>query len=166
MNANDSNYNPLFMQRAIALSETAYKTGKGLPIGCVIVKAGKIVGEGHNEIFYRKNPTSHGEMMAIENACARSGNILLEDCELYTTLEPCPMCLGAIYWAKISVVYFANTSSQASEIGFDDSFLFEELIKKPLYRKIPGFHKNNAAAFKVMQDWKMLGTENAQPWQG
>lgn len=158
------NYNPAFMKRAIELSEQAYKSGKGLPIGCVIVKDGQIIGEGHNEIFHRNNPTAHGEMVAIENSCKQSGQILLEGCELYTTLEPCPMCLGAIYWAKISIVYFANTGAQAAEVGFDDPFIFEELAKRPDQRRIPGLHKNDDEALKVLKDWKALGINGKQPW--
>ena len=89
-------YNEKFIQRAIELSLVAYKSGKGLPIGCVIVKDNKIIGEGHNEIFFRTNPTAHGEMVAVENACKNLGSLSLNDCIIYSTLEPCPMCLAAI----------------------------------------------------------------------
>lgn len=157
-------YNDLFMQRAIELSEIAYTSGKGLPIGCVIVKDGRIVGEGHNEIFHRTNPTSHGEMVAIEDACKRSGNLLLEGCELYTTLEPCPMCLGAIYWAKVKVVYFANTNDDAAAVGFDDSFIFEEFAKQPQERKIPMFAVRSDGAMKILTDWKSRNIPASQPW--
>lgn len=158
-------YNPHFMQRAIALSELSYKSGKGLPIGCVIVRDGKIIGEGHNEIFIRKNPTAHGEMVAIEDACKNIADLSLAGCEIYTTLEPCPMCLGAIYWANITTIYYANTVKQAVEVGFDDSFIFEEFLKKPEQRKIPSSHVNNAEAIKVLKDWLMLGKDAAQPHQ-
>lgn len=96
----NNKYNEIFMQRAIELSQIAYKSGKGLPIGCVIVKDNVIIGEGHNEIFSRTNPTSHAEMVAIENTCNNLGSLTLNDCAIYTSLEPCPMCLAAIYWAK------------------------------------------------------------------
>lgn len=158
------NYNPEFMKRAILLSEMAYKSGEGLPIGCVIVKNGQIIGEGYNEIFLRKNPTSHGEMVAIENACKNTGDLQLSDCEMYTTLQPCPMCLGAIYWSKLSVVYFANTSENASQVGFDDSFIFEEFRKETEKRKIPMFSKNNPEAMKVLQEWKSRDIKAFQPW--
>jgi tRNA(Arg) A34 adenosine deaminase TadA len=159
-----SNYNSTFMQRAIELSDIAYKSGKGLPIGCVIVKDGKIVGEGHNEIFSRNNPTSHGEMVAIENACKQLGHLQLEDCDLYTTLQPCPMCLGAIYWAKLRTVYFANSNKDAAEVGFDDSFIFEEFKLEPEKRKIPVLGNYNAEAMNVLKAWKAQGVSAAQPW--
>lgn len=158
------NYNPEFMKRAILLSEIAYQSGKGLPIGCVIVKNGEIIGEGHNEIFLRNNPTAHGEMVAIENACKNLENLQLEDCEMYTTLQPCTMCLGAIYWAKLSVIYYANNNKNASEVGFDDSFIFEEFQVLPEKRKIPMYDKNNLAAMKVLQDWKSKNVSACQPW--
>lgn len=160
----NTNYNPEFMKRAILLSEIAYKSGKGLPIGCVIVRNGQIIGEGHNEIFLRNNPTSHGEMVAIENACKNIHDLQLANCEMYTTLEPCPMCLGAIYWAKLSVVYYANTNKNASEAGFDDSFIFEEFKLSPEKRKIPLLGKNDPEAMKILQDWKLKNTPASQPW--
>jgi guanine deaminase len=161
---NKDNYNPEFMKRAIMLSEIAYKSEKGLPIGCVIVRNGKIIGEGHNEIFSRNNPTAHGEMVAIENACKNIGDLQLADCEMYTTLQPCPMCLGAIYWAKLSVIYYANNNENASEAGFDDSFIFEEFQVSPEKRKIPMYDKNNSEAMKVLQDWKSKNISASQPW--
>lgn len=164
MTTSTTNYNPEFMKRAIALSELAYTSGKGLPIGCVIVRNGEIIGEGHNEIFLRNNPTSHGEMVAIENACKNSGELQLADCELYTTLEPCPMCLGAIYWAKVSVVYYANTNKNASEVGFDDSFIFEEFKLPPEKRKILMLNKHNSEAINVLKEWKAKNSSASQPW--
>lgn len=161
----NDNYEERFMQRAIELSEIAYKSGKGLPIGCVIVKDGKIVGEGHNEIFLRTNPTSHGEMVAIENACKNIGNLQLSDCEMYTTLEPCPMCLGAIYWAKLKAVYYANTNKNAAEVGFDDSFIFKEFAKAPEHRFISMYSKNNADAMRVLRNWQSENIPASQPWQ-
>jgi guanine deaminase len=158
------NYEEKFMERAVELSEIAYKSGKGLPIGCVIVRNGIIVGEGHNEIFLRINPTSHAEMVAIENACTQLGDLQLTDCEMYTTLEPCPMCLGAIYWAKLRVIYFANTNKNASEVGFDDSFIFEEFNKSPEKRKIPMIKTNNIGAMKILKEWQSKNLPASQPW--
>lgn len=158
------NYNPRFMARAVELSELSYKSGKGLPIGCVIVRNGEIIGEGHNEIFLRNNPTSHGEMVAIEDACKRSGDLQLEDCELYTTLQPCPMCLGAIYWAKISKVYYANTNEDAASVGFDDSFIFEEFKKQPEQRQIPMLSVKSEEALKVLKTWQSSNLPASQPW--
>lgn len=160
----DANYNEIFMQRAVALSEIAYQTGKGLPIGCVVVKNGVIVGEGHNEIFARINPTAHGEMVAIENACKNTGNLQLSDCDLYTTLEPCPMCFGAIYWAKVRTVYYANNAGDASEVGFDDSFIFKQLVKPKEEQIIPMINVKFALAKKVLADWKLKELNASQPW--
>jgi tRNA(Arg) A34 adenosine deaminase TadA len=158
-------YNDKFMQRANDLSEIAYVGGKGLPIGCVIVKNGDIIGEGHNEIFHRNNPTSHAEMVAIENACNQTGNLQLEGCEMYTTLEPCPMCLGAIYWAKLDVVYFANTNEDASEVGFSDNFIFEELNKPPEKRKIQILNMTNSNANRILKEWALKNIPALQPWE-
>lgn len=159
-------YDPTFMQRAIELSELSYKSGKGLPIGCVIVKSGEIIGEGHNEIFLRKNPTAHGEMVAIENACRYLNDLLLNDCDMYTTLQPCPMCLGAIYWAGLRAVYYANTNKDAANAGFDDSFIFEEFKIEPEKRKIPMKSVRSEEAMRVLKAWKALGQNAAQPWSG
>lgn len=153
------------MQRAIELSQIAYESGKGLPIGCVIVKDNKIIGEGHNEIFSRTNPTAHGEMVAIENACKNLGDLALIDCAIYTTLEPCPMCLGAIYWAKLDVIYFANSNEMASKIGFDDSFIFDEIKLQPEKRKIPMFKKEYKEAIEILKDWKSKELPSSQPWE-
>jgi guanine deaminase len=152
-------YHPAFMQRAIALSETAYKSGKGLPIGCVIVKDGAIVGEGHNEIFLRNNPTAHAEMVAIENACKNSGNLQLTGCELYTSLEPCPMCFGAIYWAGIQAVYFAATGADAITAGFADLHIAGEFHKPRAEQRIPMHHAPDPLALNVLQDWKRINPD-------
>lgn len=153
------------MQRAIELSELAYLSRKGLPIGCVIVKNGKIIGEGHNEIFFRKNPTSHAEMVAIENACKQIDDLQLENCEMYTTLEPCPMCLGAIYWAKLKIVFFANTVAKSLEAGFNDQFIFKELLTAPKKRQIPMIQFEDENATKILMEWKAKGNDNSQPWK-
>ncbi|MBL7933117.1 MAG: nucleoside deaminase [Bacteroidia bacterium] len=160
----ENTYNPLFMQRAIELSEIAYKSGKGLPIGCVIVRDGTVIGEGHNEIFIRKNPTAHGEMVAIEDACRKLNDLQLEGCDIYTTLEPCPMCFGAIYWSKLKNVYFANSREEASYAGFDDSFIFDQLHLKGSKQRIPMHHVKNEIAFKVLENWKSENLPASQPW--
>lgn len=162
----DSNYNDTFMQRAIELSEIAYKSGKGLPIGCVIVKNGQIIGEGHNEIFLRKNPTAHAEMVAIERACAHNADLQLAECELYTTLEPCPMCFGAIYWAKLKTVYFANSKQEATQAGFDDSFILQQLRARPDKQLIPMLHLENRRALTVLKEWLSKEIPASQPWSG
>jgi len=160
----DQNYDAAYMLRAIELSELAYKSGKGLPIGCVITKNGKIIGEGHNEVFQRMNPTAHAEMVAIEKACGQTESVQLSGCELYTTVEPCPMCLAAIYWAKIDKVYYANTSSQVEPFGFDDSFIFDELRKNAAERQIGYLHVTEPTAFHVIEKWKDADDAAAYPW--
>lgn len=164
MTERDRAQHAAFMARAIELSETAWKSGKGLPIGCVIVRNGEIIGEGHNEIFVRNNPTAHGEMVAIEQACKNTGELQLKDADLYTTLEPCPMCFGAIYWAGIKTVYYANTCKDAAEAGFDDSFIFREINKAPDQRAIPFCHVQHAKAMEVLREWKAKALPASQPW--
>ena len=164
----NNKYNEIFMNKAIELFKTAYKSGKGLPIGCVIVKDNKIIGEGHNEIFSRTNPTSHAEMVAIENACNNLGSLVLTDCVIYTTLEPCPMCLSAIYWAKLKVIYFANSNETASKIGFDDSFIFDEIKLQPEERKILMIKKDHSKAIEILKEWQskeISSSSSSKPWK-
>lgn len=160
----DQNYNPKYMLRAIELSEIAYKSGKGLPIGCVITRNGEIIGEGHNEVFQRLNPTAHAEMVAIERACKKAESVQLSGCELYTSVEPCPMCLSAIYWAKIDQIYYVNTSQQVAEFGFDDSFIFDELRKNAEERKIKSVPVSEPNARYVLERWKDADDAAAYPW--
>ncbi len=164
-NMENKSYDKKFMQRAIELSEQGYVSGKGLPIGCVIVKNGQIVGEGHNEIFVRKNPTAHAEMVAIEEACKNLSDLQLSECEMYTTLEPCPMCFSAIYWAKLKTVFFANTKKEGSDVGFDDSFIFEQMQKPANMQMISMHHYKEEAALNILKDWKAKDLNAAQPWK-
>src|SRR5690606_13747670 len=110
---------------------------EGGPFGCVIVKDDKIVGRGNNSVTSLNDPTAHAEVMAIREACKNLDTFQLTDCEIYTSCEPCPMCLGAIYWARPKVVYFANTRIDAANIGFDDSFIYDEISADISQRKIP-----------------------------
>jgi guanine deaminase len=160
----DQNYNPKYMLRAIELSEMAYKSGKGLPIGCVITRNGEMIGEGHNEVFQRLNPTAHAEMVAIERACKKAESVQLSGCELYTSVEPCPMCLSAIYWAKIDKIYYVNTSQQVAEFGFDDSFIFVELRKNAEERRIRSLQVSEPNARYVLERWKDADDAAAYPW--
>ncbi|MCC6516290.1 MAG: nucleoside deaminase [Chitinophagales bacterium] len=144
----------MFMKRAIELSKMALQTGKGGPFGCVIVKDGKIVGEGHNQVTSTNDPTAHAEVVAIRNACKNLNSFQLEGCEVYTSCEPCPMCLGAIYWARPSKVYFANTREDAKQIGFDDSFIYDEIPLSISHRKIPMLSMNRNQALLVFEEWK------------
>lgn len=125
------------MQRAIALATENVRTGRGGPFGCVVVKDGEIVAEGMNLVTSTNDPTAHGEVVAIRRACEKLGTFSLEGCEVYTSCEPCPMCLAALYWSRCAAIYYGNTAADAAAVGFDDSFLYDE-VKKPLeQRAIP-----------------------------
>jgi len=116
-----------FMQKAIALSIDNVKQNKGGPFGAVIVKNGEIIATGANCVTSENDPTAHAEVTAIRNACKVLNSFQLDDCEIYTSCEPCPMCLGAIYWARPKAVYYGNTKADAAEINFDDQFIYDEL---------------------------------------
>ena len=120
-----------FMREAIALSLTNIKTCKGGPFGAVIVKNGEIIARGANNVTSTNDPTAHAEVVAIRQACEHLQTFQLTGCEIYASCEPCPMCLGAIYWARLDKLYYANTKTDAAAINFDDKFIYEEL-KKPL----------------------------------
>lgn len=117
-----------FMRRAIQLSEEKMQAGCGGPFGAVVVKDGKIIGEGWNQVTSTNDPTAHAEVVAIRQACQHIGDFSLNGCELYTSCEPCPMCLASIYWARIDKVYYGNSREDAASIGFDDDFLYRELV--------------------------------------
>ena len=116
-----------FIDAAIQLAHNSVNSLHGGPFGAVIVKDNKIIGQGNNQVTNNNDPTAHAEIEAIRDACKNIGHFSLEGCTLYSSSEPCPMCLSAIYWARIDTVYYANTYQQASEIGFDDQFIFKEL---------------------------------------
>lgn len=126
-----------FMRRAIQLGQEGAAAGDGGPFGALIVRDGQIVGEGWNRVVATHDPTAHGEIVAIRDATARLATFSLEGCELYTSGQPCPMCLSAIYWARIERVYYGFTVEQAAEIGFDDRFIFDELALPIERRAIP-----------------------------
>ncbi|PYT98501.1 MAG: tRNA-specific adenosine deaminase [Acidobacteria bacterium] len=142
-----------FMARAVQLSIDNVRSGRGGPFGAVVVRDGKIIAEGVNRVTSANDPTAHAEVLAIRQACANLGVYHLEDCELYTSCEPCPMCLGAIYWAHLSRLYFANTAADAAEIGFDDSFLYGELKKPHLQRRIPTVQIMREEALAGFRAW-------------
>jgi len=143
-----------FMQRAIELSAIGMQSDKGGPFGCVIVKDGQIIAEGYNQVTSTNDPTAHAEVVAIRNACEQLKSFQLDGCELYTSCEPCPMCLGAIYWARPEKVYYANTREDAANIGFDDSFIYDELTAEIKDRKIPMLPLGRAEARSVFEAWK------------
>ena len=120
-----------FMREAIRLSERNMETNEGGPFGAVVVKNGQIIGRGNNRVLASNDPTAHAEVVAIREACTALGSFQLDGCEIYCSCEPCPMCLGAIYWARPEKIYFANTKVDAAEIGFDDQFIYEE-IERPI----------------------------------
>lgn len=141
------------MQRAIELSIKGSSEGKGGPFGAVVVKNGVIVGEGHNQVISTNDPTAHAEVVAIREACKNLGTFQLSDCELYTSCEPCPMCLGAIYWARPARVYFANTREDAAIAGFDDAFIYDEIPLPLAERKIEMIPLGREEAQKAFQLW-------------
>ena len=141
-----------FMARAIELSIESVNTGGG-PFGSVIVKDEKIIAEGSNKVTSTNDPTAHGEIVAIRKACKSLNNFNLSGCELYSTCEPCPMCLSAIYWAHIDKVYYANTRDDAKKIDFDDSLIYSELLKNVKIRKIPMAQMMREEALKAFELW-------------
>lgn len=141
------------MQEAIALSLNGIKQNEGGPFGCVIVKGNKIVGRGNNKVTSLNDPTAHAEIVAIRDACKNLNTFQLEDCEVYTSCEPCPMCLGAIYWARPKVIYFANNREDAAKIGFDDSMIYEEMNTEIEKRKIPIINLGRENALKIFEEW-------------
>ena len=144
--------NNKFMKRAIELSITSVNNGTG-PFGAVIVKDKKIISEGFNSVTLTNDPTSHAEIVAIRAACKSLNKFSLDEYDLYTTCEPCPMCLSAIYWARIKTIYYANTRSDAQEIDFDDSLIYEELKKNIKERKIPMYQIMRDEALKAFEMW-------------
>ncbi len=147
-------YQKEFMMEAIELSKKCLETGKGGPFGAVVVKEGKIVGRGSNHVTLDNDPTAHAEVMAIRDACRNLKTFQLTGCEIYTSCEPCPMCLGAIYWARPERIYFAANQNDAADAGFDDSFIYDEIAIEPQDRKIPSTQENRAEAVNVFQLWK------------
>jgi tRNA(Arg) A34 adenosine deaminase TadA len=143
-----------YLERAIELSKQGMAGGKGGPFGCVVVRGDEIVGEGINRVTSTNDPTAHAEVVAIRNACEKMGSFQLTDCEVYTSCEPCPMCLGAIYWARPARVVYANTKEEAAAIEFDDDFIYHEITAKMSDRKIPFIHHPHPAAKAVFEAWK------------
>jgi guanine deaminase len=126
-----------FIRAALRMAERSLQKNSGGPFGCVIVKEGKILSRGNNSVTDRRDPTAHAEVMAIRRACRKLNSFQLTGCEMYCSCEPCPMCLGAIYWARPSKVYFAATRKDAAAAGFDDDFIYHEILTEHMSRKIP-----------------------------
>ena len=142
------------MRRAIELSVCNVHSGNGGPFGAVVVKDDAIVGEGTNQVLAANDPSAHAEVVAIRAACQKLKTFQLSDCEVYTSCEPCPMCMGLIYWARPRIVYYANTADDAARIGFDDAFIYHELTLPSSQRSIPIqqiFREEAQAAFDAWQ---------------
>jgi guanine deaminase len=142
-----------FMRRAIELAQAGIDANDGGPFGCVVVKDGEIVGEGNNSVTSTNDPTAHAEIVAIREACRNLNSFQLEDCVIYTSCEPCPMCLGAIYWARPRRVFFACTREDAARAGFDDDFIYEEIALPIAERRIKTDFLLRDEGLEVFQNW-------------
>ena len=145
-----------YLKQAIALALKGVEEGAGGPFGCIIVKDEKIVGKGYNRVTSDNDPTAHAEVVAIRDACKQLGSYQLDGCTLYTSCEPCPMCLGAIYWARPQRVLYAATRFTAADAGFDDDFIYKEINLKDSERKIPFIHYEDEDAQEAFEYWKRL----------
>jgi guanine deaminase len=145
--------NPEFLRRAIELAIQNVETGRGGPFAAVIVRDGKIVGEGVNTVTTGNDPTAHGEVNAIRAACTALGTFTLAGCELYTSCEPCPMCLAASYWARLDAIYYGSSAADAAKAGFDDAFLYEEFRKSQPARALPATQLLAQEAWAAFAAW-------------
>lgn len=151
--------NEELMRRAIELSENSVQNGGG-PFGAVIAKNGEIVAEGSNKVTIDNDPTAHAEVCTIRNACQKLGTFDLSGCVIYTSCEPCPMCFGAIYWAHLDKIYYANDRKDAGKIGFDDDFIYEEIALEPQYRKKPSEILLRNEAINAFKMWTLKDDKN------
>ena len=142
-----------WIKRATELARSGMESGDGGPFGCVIVKDGQMVAEGWNRVLAQKDPTAHAEIVAIRRACEVLGDFQLTDCDLYTSCEPCPMCLGAIYWARPDRVIYSATRADAKKAGFDDELIYREIGRAAAERKIPFEHLPYDEACRVFDLW-------------
>ena len=145
--------NPEFLRRAIALATENVTSGAGGPFAAVIVRDGRIVGEGVNAVTAGNDPTAHGEVNAIRAAAKAMGTFLLSGCELYTSCEPCPMCLAAAYWARLDAVYYGACAADAARAGFDDAFLYGEMRKDAAERRMPSAQLLGDEAWASFAAW-------------
>jgi len=143
----------VFMQRAIDLANEGMSSNAGGPFGAVVVKDGEIIAEGFNRVTSTNDPTAHAEVVAIRRACEKLGTFQLDDCVVYTSCEPCPMCLGAIYWARPKAVFFACNKVDAAKIDFDDQFIYDELDKEMENREIKFYKLMRNEALTVFNKW-------------
>jgi tRNA(Arg) A34 adenosine deaminase TadA len=143
-----------YMRRAIALSREKMNAGEGGPFAAVIVRDGRVIGEGWNQVTSSNDPTAHAEIVAIRHACAAVGSFSLAGSVIYASCEPCPMCLAAIYWARISKLYYANSSHDAARIDFDDEFLYREMVTNEAHRALPCERLLADEALAVFDEWR------------
>ena len=148
--------NRQFMAEAIAQSSFGVRSRKGGPFGAAIAKNGELIAKAHNQVTSTNDPTAHAEIIAIRRACQILQTFELKGCELYTSCEPCPMCLGAIYWARLDRVYYANTKADAAEIGFDDGFINDELKLPQPDRQLPMIQMMREEAISAFEEWIRL----------
>lgn len=148
----DPDFRPEFMEMAAKLSYENIDRGGG-PFGAVVVKDGEVVATGANSVTLLNDPTAHAEVLAVRNACRKLGNFKLSGCMVYSSCEPCPMCLSALYWAGVEKVFYGNTQEDAAAIDFSDKFIYEEIDKLPKYRKIPGIKVDSRETIKAFEKW-------------
>ena len=148
-----SEANQEHMRRAIVLSLRAIRTNRGMPFGAVIVRDGEVIAEAHNTVTSDNDPTAHAEMNAIRAACAKLGTFRLEGCEIYASGEPCPMCLSAIYWARLDRIHYANRQEDANRVGFSDESFYREILLPPDQRRIPMSRLLGDEAIAVFREW-------------
>jgi guanine deaminase len=142
------------MRRAIALALENVRSGRGGPFAALVAKDGKVIGEGANSVTATNDPTAHAEIVAIRAACRALGTFQLTGCELYTTCEPCPMCLGAIYWARPARVFYAGAAADAADAGFDDAFIYDELQRPSESRRVPMIQLMREESLAIFAAWK------------
>ena len=148
-----------FLERAIELAELGMRAGRGGPFGAVIVRGGQILAEGQNQVTSAHDPTAHAEVCAIRAACRVVSDFSLAGAEIYSSCEPCPMCLSAIYWARLDRLYFAASREDAAEIGFDDAFLYQEIPLAATDRRLPTTQALRDEARAMMLPWKQIPSE-------
>ena len=147
------------MQRAIDLAIENVRSGRGGPFGAVIVRGGEIIAEGVNQVTSHNDPSAHAEIVAIRRACQLTGHFELKDCEIYASCEPCPMCLGAIYWARLGRLYFAANRQDAAAIGFDDSLIYDEIALDLTERQIPTLNLMREQGMAAFREWSQSPTK-------
>lgn len=152
-------FNPVFLRRAIELARENVLSGKGGPFAALIVRDGQVIAEAANSVTTTNDPTAHGEVNAIRKACASLGTFTLAGCAIYSSCEPCPMCLAAIYWARLETLYFGSDQKDAAKAGFDDAFLYEEIAKASAERMIPAQQMLQNEAWSAFETWISLPTK-------